>query len=100
MLLGRIAYCTIVHDGAPRDGVSSFVDGHGRIHEIPVGIAVTHAQLSELAGRSRDSILMALGAGRGVEDRTKPGRRVVNQLKLRLVHCKAISSRLGYSIAG
>ena len=68
--------------------------------KFPVRIQVTYPYLRDLAGRARDSVLVALSAGRGIEQWAKSRGRIVNFLKLRLVRGKGISRRFWYSIAG
>src|SRR5215475_5320650 len=78
MLLRLRAGGAIVDERAAGNSILAPVDGHGRIDEISVVIAVAYPDLGNLTGRSGHWVLMARHAGGSVEQRTETGARVAN----------------------
>jgi hypothetical protein len=76
-----------------------FINQDGRIHKIAIGVLMTSADLSSLAGRPGHAILVALGTRCRVKHRTQPGARIMSSFKLRLVESKGVTGGLCYTVA-
>lgn len=89
----------IVDQGSAGNCILSMVDENCRVHEISIGIEMPSSNLCDLAGTTRNRVLVAIHADRGVVDRTQAVVVSIPGFEICLVEGKSVVRRLRNTVA-
>jgi hypothetical protein len=94
MFLRLLANGAIVDQGPGGHRCSSLVEEDCRVYKISIGIFVPDPQFGYLACGTGNIVLMALGAGGCIKDRSEAVGGIVHPFELLLICHESISGRL------
>ena len=89
----------VIHQRAAGNRVGAIIDEDGGVHELAKAVAVTHAQLGDLADAAGHGILVAIGARLLVVDRSQTIGDGFLLFEMLLVVREAVAGRLSQPVA-
>src|SRR5207245_7125950 len=89
----------VIHQRAAGNRVGAIIDEDGGVHELAKAVAVTHAQLGDLADAAGHGILVAIGARLLVVDRSQTIGDGFLLFEMFLVVREAVAGRFSQPVA-